>query len=95
MAATPTDEIFEIREQAYELALRVLDAPELRATLSPDAKKLSARLDVLRSELEAQSPATAKQWQLTVSEALQDLLYAQRESRAVSLRLGREIRSRR
>lgn len=94
MSTAITEEILQLRERAYELALRVLDDATQRATLGTEARTLQARLRELRAELQSKDPKSAAEYKLPLSEAWLDLSYVEQDTHAVSLRLGREVRQR-
>jgi hypothetical protein len=86
-----TNELTALSERAFELAVRVLDDPAERTALAPEAKTLRARLDELTAEIQTEGADAVRELRSTISETRLDLRYAQQNSSAVSLRLGREM----
>lgn len=75
------------------MAKAVVDAPELRAKLAPEAAPLQAELTRLASDLKSESPTAHRDVAMAVSESILDLDHVQSETRTVSLRLAQVLRA--
>jgi len=84
--------IGSIGHRAQEMAVAAFEDPSRRTVFAGEAEALDARLRAATDELGLIDPEQARRMSRCGSEAFLDLLYAKREERMVSLRLGRHMR---
>ena len=89
---TILEELNQIDRRAFELAELVARKPDQRTEVRDEARSLSHRLDFLADQLEADHADLCEEWSDRISESFLDLAFAEFDSDAVSLRLGRLLR---
>ncbi len=84
-------EIAEIEERAFEMASTVAGDPSWRLSYAREASQLGQRLTAILTAIEALDNSQYTKLCYQISEAMQDLIFVEKESSRVSNRLAREL----
>lgn len=84
-------EIAEIEERAFEMASSVARDPSWRLSYAREASQLGMRLSTILVEIEALDNSEYAKLCFRISEAMQDLIFVEKESFRISNRLAREL----